>query len=305
MLTRWLKSLGALTLAGFLAGPAPAKSPEAVAAEAAVGNTPAIWTIEKPQGGTITMFGSVHLLPKDKQWRTAALDEALAKADVVVFELDLDAAMAEMQKEIMETGTLPLGVTLTSLMTPDQVATVKKAADKVGVPMAMLEPYKPWFAMLMLMNFWSMAEGLDPNAGVESVLKADAKAQGKAFDFFETAKQQLDLFRNLTDEQAIEAFVIGARDVVEKPDMFKDLLTVWAKGDVEGLDKLMNSSMAETPELAKALLEDRNRNWAEKIEGTFMTDTKNYLIIGGAAHFAGQYSVQTMLREKGIAVTGP
>ena len=40
---------------------------------AAKKDEPAIWTIQKPNGTTITFFGSVHLLPDGEGWRTKAL----------------------------------------------------------------------------------------------------------------------------------------------------------------------------------------------------------------------------------------
>ncbi len=303
MLKKWLRSLGAVALAGFLAGPVLAKSPESAAAEASVGKPP-VWSIEKPDGGTIYMFGSVHMLPKDKEWRSPALEAALEAADVVVFEIDIEKAQSEAMGLMMQ-GMNPPGVTLSSMMTPEQIKTVEAGAAKIGVPMTMLDPMKPWMAFLTLSSMYAVNQGLDPNAGVEMVLKSEASAKGKSFDYLETVAQQIGLFTGLTDAQAIEALVIGARDMIEKPNLFPDLLAAWGRGDVAEIDRLMNASMTETPELAKALLEDRNANWVRKIQDVYMKDGKTYLIVGGAAHFAGEFGVQTLLRAEGVTVVGP
>lgn len=307
----WMRrSIAAAASILFTALPAaadPAAAPAtAPAAEIVEVNTPAIWSIAKPGGGTITMFGSVHLLPTEKQWRTPEFEAALAGADVIVLELD----QAEMQKpEIMtylQTNAInPPGVTLTSLLTPDERKAVEAGAKAIGAALVQLDSFRPWFAALQMTVAFLMQQGMNPNAGVDQIVAAEGKAAGKAFAYFETAREQLDLFIKLPQQDQIAFLVQGAKDMVERPDEMKTMLAAWAKGDVATIDTIMNRALSLNPAMSKALLEDRNRNWANKIESEFMKDGKNYLIVGGAGHFAGPLSVQAMLRARGIEVSGP
>lgn len=295
----------AAALIGALAAPAAlAEAPAATPVTEA--GSPAIWTIEKPNGATITMFGSVHLLPQGQTWRTQALTDAFTKADVVVLEtpiaeMESPELMAYLQQNMMN----PPGTTLSTLLTADEKKTVETASAAVGLPFAMLEPMRPWMAALQMTVAFAMKQGFDPNAGVDKLIEAEAKAAGKGFDYFETAKEQLEIFTTLPSDKEVAFLVLGARDVVARPDELNRLVAAWAKGDVASIDEIMNRGLQDMPELAKLILEDRNARWVSKISDSFMTDDKDYLIVVGAGHLAGDKSVQTMLRAKGVTVTGP
>ncbi len=282
--------------------PPPAPSP---AADVKPGN-PAIWTIEKPNGGTITLFGSVHLLPNNQSWRTEAFTAALAKADVVVFETPIaDMATPEMQQYLASNVMNPPGVTLSTLLNADEKATVEKAAATVGVPFASMEGFRPWFAGLQIALVMIMKQGFDPNSGIDKLVEAEAKTAGKALDYFETGIEQLNIFTTMPADQEKAFLVIGAKEITENPNGLKELVDAWAAGDVARIDLLMNAGIESMPELGKKLLEDRNARWVQKISSTYMADTKNYLIVVGAGHLAGGKSVPAMLRADGITVSGP
>ncbi len=303
MFARLKRGLAATAFALAITTPAMAEAPAPVTMTEA---NQAIWSIAKPGGGTITMFGSVHLLPKDQGWRTPAFTEALAKADVVVFETPIaDMQTPEMMTYLQQNMMNPPGVTLSTLLTAEEKAKVEAAANFVGAPFGALEPFRPWMAALQLAIGSVMKQGYDPNSGVDKLVEAEAKAAGKALDYFETAKEQLDIFVTLPPEEEKAFLVVGAADLVAQPDMMKNLLAAWATGDVATIDKIMNEGIDSSPALGKKLLEDRNAKWVEKITTTYMVDTKNYLIVVGAGHLAGGKSVQAMLRAKGIEVSGP
>ncbi len=301
-----LKRLTAAAAIALASGAALAEAPAPAATAEMKIATPAIWTINKPGGGTITMFGSVHLLPPNLEWRTPAFTEALAKADVVTFEMPLeDATSPEFMTYVQQHMMNPSGVTLSTLLTPEEKTKVEAAAAAVGAPFAMLEQFRPWMAAIQLSMGFVLKEGFDPNSGVDKKIEAEAKAAGKTLDSFETGKDQIDIFINLPPDQEKAFLVIGAAEMVENPHMLGELVDSWAAGDTAKIDEVMNSGIESMPDLGKALLEDRNARWVDKITSVYMNDTKNYLIIVGAAHLAGDKGVPTMLRAKGIEVTGP
>lgn len=305
MFARLKRHVAAAAFALAATTPAFAEAPAAPPVEMKAGN-PAIWSIVKPGGGTVTMFGSVHLLPANQGWRTAAFEDALAKADVVVFEMPLESMNdADLQAYLAQNMMNPPGVTLSTLLTPEEKTEVEAAAKIVGAPFGALEPFRPWMAGLQLAVGFIMKQGFDPNAGVDKIVEAEAKAAGKALDYFETAREQLDIFITMTPDEEKAFLVVGATEMVKNPSQMSELLTSWASGDVAGIDKLMNAGLAATPALGKKLMEDRNAKWVAKITGSFMADTKNYLIVVGAGHLAGDLGVPAMLRAKGIEVAGP
>ncbi len=109
----------------------------------------------------------------------------------------------------------------------------------------------------------------------------------------------------MDEEAQIDFLVLGAEELLERPDELKTLIDAWQRGDVAGIDEMMNRGLADAPEVSKALLADRNARWAQKIQDFYMKDRNSYLIVVGAGHLAGEASVQAMLREAGIEVEGP
>lgn len=295
-----------LTAAAFaLAAITPAIA-EAPAPVQMVAGNPAIWTLTKPNGGTITLFGSVHLLPTAQSWRTPAFTEAFTKADIVVFETAIEGmATPELQTYLAKNSMNPPGVTLSTLLNAEEKATVEKGATAVGIPFAAMEPYRPWLVAIQLGLGFVMKQGFDPNAGVDRAVEAEAKAAGKGLDYFETAMEQLDIFTTMPVDQEKAFLVIGAAEITNTPDSMTELLAAWASGDVASIDRLMNAGIEGMPELGKKLLEDRNAKWVDRITTTYMADSKNYLIVVGAGHLAGDKGVPNMLRDKGITIEGP
>ena len=301
----WRRAAGWIAAAALLTGASVAQT-EAAASATTAKAEPAIWSIEKPNGGTITLFGSVHLLPDGDSWRTAALVAAYKAADVIVLETDLDAMQdSALQAYLAKNALNPPGVTLTTLLTPEQKDAVTKGAAVAGVSFSSMDGFKPWFAALQISVAYAVSQGFSPDQGVDKTIEAEGKADGKAFDYFEKAREQLDLFIELDEKEQIDFLVLGAQEIMEKPDALKKLVDAWARGDVTAIDDLMNEGMEDSPEVAKALLEDRNARWVKKIQDFYMKDKNSYLIIVGAGHLAGDKSVPAKLRDAGIEVAGP
>lgn len=267
---------------------------------------PAIWTIQKPNGTTITLFGSVHLLPDGKEWRTKALKDAYDAADVIVLETDLsEMGNSDVAGYLAKNSLNPPGVTLTKLLSPEQKAMVEKGMEKAGISFSAMESYRPWYSAIQISVAYAVQQGFDPSHGVDKAIEADGKDDGKAFAYFEKVREQLDVFIELPEDEQIASLVLGAQEILDRPDEMERLVTAWATGNVDDIDALMNRGMDGSPGLAKALLEDRNARWVKEIREFFMKDKNSYLIVVGAGHLAGDDSVIAMLRDAGIEVEGP
>jgi uncharacterized protein YbaP (TraB family) len=267
---------------------------------------PAIWTIEKANGETITLFGSVHLLPEGKAWRTDSLAAAYAKADVIVLETDLEAVKERsFQTYITENSLNPSGVTLSSLLSAEEKNLVRKAAARAGVSLSQIERFRPWFAALQISVSYAAAQGFSPGNGVDMLIAEDGRRDDKAFDYLEAAREQLDLFIQLPLDEQVSFLVLGARELADRPDELKRLVDAWMAGDVEAIDRFMNAGLEDAPGVASALLDQRNERWVKKIREFYLKDKNSYLIVVGAGHLAGDDSVQAKLRDLGIEVEGP
>src|SRR3954463_15996224 len=78
---------------------------------------PPMWKVTSGKS-TVYLLGSLHVLPADFTWRTAAIDKAIAAADVFMFETNVDFATAEFHYFVDQQGYLPPGQTLASKLSP-------------------------------------------------------------------------------------------------------------------------------------------------------------------------------------------
>ena len=268
--------------------------------------TPALWTLSD-EDTTIYIFGTVHLLKPELEWRTPEFDAALASIDTLYTEADVlsPAAQAEGQKLVMDLGMLDGGETLTAILDDADEKEVKEALDILGLPMAALDPMEPWMASITLSQVAVMQQGYAPGAGVESVLIGEAEAAGKELAYFETIEEQLNFFANLPDEDQVDFLVASAEAIENEPDMLDRLVAEWAEGDVQGLGEMMADPGAfGSQTVYDVLLVERNRNWIPQIEA-ILEEPGTVMVAVGAGHLAGDDSLITMLRDKGYEVTGP
>ena len=76
---------------------------------------------------------------------------------------------------------------------------------------------------------------------------------------------------------------------------------MWAHGDVEGLAAYNAPEINEEPdEFYQVLLPDRNDRWSQWIQLRLNEEGGKFFVAVGAAHLAGDESVQTFLARDGI-----
>ena len=79
------------------------------------------------------------------------------------------------------------------------------------------------------------------------------------------------------------------------------MLTAWSRGDVQAIARTFNRDLAGSPELAQALIKQRNANWSKWIEQR-MAQPGAIMIAVGAGHLAGNDSVIELLQRDGYRV---
>lgn len=284
--------------------PAAAPAPEKV--ELPTTATPAMWKITKANGATITFLGSVHLLPPNLNFMTPELEAAIGGAEITVTEvLAAELTSPELQTYVLQEGLYPAGTTLQSKMTPEQWAAFEKVCAMLGLPAAGLNQLKPWLATLTLAQMLAARDGYLPTSGVEMVLDGAMGENGKVRLAFETAMEQIGFFIGIEEQVAIESLVTGGQQIMDDPQMLNRLVVAWAAADIARMEELLVTSMKQTPEMGKVMLDDRNARWFARIQSEFMADGNDYFIVVGAAHLIGENSVIDLLRDAGVVVEGP
>jgi uncharacterized protein YbaP (TraB family) len=292
---------------------APVTAREATSTAAA----PALWKIDGPQGD-IYLFGSIHILPNGFQWRRPELEAALAQAQQLVFELDLDEAQdpKTMGALVAKYGFLPPDHSLHKMLAPEHRRKLDEVARSFGMNPLVLDRMRPWLAAVTLSSFaiikqntkpgepLNPAAAMEASAGVDVQLWNWAKTAGKERGVLETTDDQLRIFADLPRDQEVELLIATLDEVTKTPETIDAMISAWKAGDTVALDKSFNADMDSFPILRKAVLHDRHEKWLPQIE-RMMTDGRTHLIVVGTAHLVGKDSVIAMLRAKGVKVDGP
>lgn len=281
------------------AAPAAAAEPRAV--PQAQGSGPALWVI-RDADSTLYLFGTVHVLRPTTAWGSARVDAAFASADDVWFEISNPDDQAALMPLIQQYGVSP-DHQLSHLITTGQLNLLDSAARSIGSNAVRMDVFRPWLAALTLSVAPLTRAGYDPQSGVELTLKARADAAGKPVHGFETIDKQVRILANMPKSEQL-AFLGSTLESFEHATVELDqMVEAWAIGDVAALEAVAVDEMRlESPGLYRALLVERNADWADQIQ-TLLAGSGTVFIAVGAAHLAGDDSVQDILEDRGVAVS--
>lgn len=257
---------------------------------------PALWQVSDADT-TIYLFGTVHALPKDKQWFDARIERAWDASDEFVTEIDVTQVGASGQA-LAAAATLPAGQNLRQLMTPENRQQFEEAMVALGLPVEAFDTVDPWYASITMSLLPLLRTGYSPDSGVEQNL--GGKVGTKKRDALETVQDQVNLFDKMPLDAQL-AFLDQTVEALPEASVSLDqMVGEWAEGDAAELAKLMNSELSN-PILRDRLLIQRNANWAVWLDNRLKAPGTVFVAVG-AGHLAGSGSVQDKLRKRGIKV---
>ncbi|MEM1173958.1 MAG: TraB/GumN family protein [Pseudomonadota bacterium] len=264
---------------------------------------PPLWKISD-DNNTVYLFGTFHLLPEDADWQSEAVIAAMQDATITVTEADTlsPEAMQGMQALVVQYGLNPPGTTLSQVLGPDRAASLFEIAGAYGVPSGMLEPLKPWLALLSVTQAAYVANGLNPELGVEKILNDMAVEQGDSIEFLETVERQIKALAALDGEIANDFVDVSLDEFDELQSQLKVGLDAWLSGDTAALDESMIAAVRdESPMAFDLIFVQRNREWIERITAYLDGDADTFIAVG-TGHLVGDDSVIDMLEDAGIEV---
>lgn len=282
------RATGALAALALLGAAAPA------AAE------PGLWAI-RDADSTIYIFGTVHVLKPDTQWRSPKIAKALAESQELVIEVTGMDDPAAAQPMLMKYGMDPAGSTLAKLSEADR-ARMTAAAQAAGLPIQAVDKMRPWLAALTLTIAPVIKAGYDPQSGVEMVLTREAKAAGKPIGSLETMEQQVRFFADMKPETELALLRSTLDQVADGPARLDKMVAAWAAGDETGLEaEFVTEVRNQSPELYQTVVVGRNRDWADQLKKRLDGKGVSFVAVG-AGHLVGPDSVQRELEKRGVKV---
>jgi uncharacterized protein len=261
---------------------------------------PALWKVSSEKG-TAWLFGSVHLLPPEAAWQTAALDAAINEADALVLEvsgLDDTQAVANIFAQMGVSGGEP---TLASRVDTKLHPVLDELDEAIPGPRKVLDHMESWAAALTLASAMSADLGLSQKAGVERVLTTRFRADEKPITGLETISQQFGYFDQLPERDQRAMLNAVLRSEATNGATYQKLLDAWLDGRADAVLDGADNGFLASPAIREAVLDRRNRDWTIKI-GAMLDKGDTVLVAVGAGHLAGKGGLPELLRAEGYTV---
>lgn len=289
---RWMGT-GIMFALALFATPAQAEEPTAAATHSHF-----LWQIDSPTN-TVYLLGSIHFLSAEHYPLPTVMQEAFEASEVVVFEADLGTEVTtEVSTLMLEKAQPEPGEALGEVLSETTYDLAASTAADMGLPMALFDPFEPWFYAISISSLQLINLGFAPSYGIDQHFYERAQTTGKSMLFLETVEQQLDFFDQLSiDEQRqFTQQTLDELDVIESS--FQEMVSAWSAGDREDLSDILLTSFASYPQMQQIFLSDRNHAWIPQIQ-TFLQDDEDYLVIVGALHLVGPDNVIALLEQQG------
>jgi uncharacterized protein YbaP (TraB family) len=253
----------------------------------------------------LLIFGSIHVLPPGLDWRPAALDAALRRAEDLWFEIPLGAeAERDTARLAAELGVLAPDGSLFRLLAPADAARLARVAQDYGVDRAALDRLEPWLAEIALAGAAYRRAGADAAFGVEQVLNGAATptAPRRAL---ETAAEQLDIFDQAPMNDQLASLNQTVVELDRNPEAYIALVRAWLAGDVAGLQREAVEPLRQaSPRLFQRLVTERNARWTRTLDARLKGRGRTVVVVG-VGHLVGEDGLPQRLRALGYSVTGP
>lgn len=227
----------------------------------------AIWAV-RDQDSTVILFGTIHVMKPETEWRLPRFDAAFNGADTLILEVENPEDQGAVLPLIQAHGLSP-DRPLSSLLSAKDLSRLDTSAKSVGLSAAQLEPLRPWLASLSLATAPLRRAGYDPASGIDPILRAEALAAGMTIAGLETLDQQVRLLAGFPEDGQLAYLMRSLDDFDDGAAQLERLVEAWLAGDVAAIDRIGVRPMRVVGErVYQALLVERNRVWAEHISAT-------------------------------------
>jgi uncharacterized protein len=259
---------------------------------------PAFWQVTGPKGEQAWLLGTIHALPRPAAWRSPEIDQALARADSIVVEVDLLADQRGAAQTYAQLANSPGLPPLTDRVEPALRGALAARLKRAELSEGDFAETETWAAALQLAR-----AGAAPDAAENGIDRAVLRLAGaRRVIELEGAAGQLGLFDALPEAEQRDLLGAVLRESDASGEESGDLLQAWRTGDFAKIEAESHRGLLADPELRAALFTERNRAWAERIAAELAAGRRIFVAVG-AAHMAGDDGLAAMLRAQGFIVT--
>jgi len=262
------------------------------------------------------IVGTYHLAPSSFADSIPGMKTAIEGTQQVCGELDLmDAFKPENTARLMKARMLPEGVTLSSLLTAEQLERLNALLLEVmGSNLkdeafaAQVENITPvaLSTTLSLTAYMKEMPSFNPMDLIDNYFQTLALQNDKSVKGFETVDFQMGVLYDVPLEKQVDDLMCLVDNFEEAQKMANRITTSYFTQNLQQIDEVLEEesemNCGTTEEDEETLIYNRNRNWVEMMPE--MMDEQPTLFVVGAAHLCGEKGVLKLLEEAGYTVEG-
>lgn len=261
---------------------------------------PPFWAV-RDADSTLYLFGTMHVLTPEADWRTPVFDRAVRESAALWFEMDAEIAPDAVAKLLIQFG-VDRETPLAAKVSPATMTALRGALKDQPALLAMAEQMQPWAAAMVVQVLPMIEAGMTMQSGADSTLTREGKAGGKTLRYFETAEAQLRFFSELPPAVQVQ-FLEDSLETVGASD--EDQLAMqkaWIDGDLDRLaPELLDQMRLERRPLYDALVRRRNAAWVTVLERE-LAGQGVAMVNVGALHMVGDDGLVAQLKARGFEV---
>lgn len=262
------------------------------------------------------IVGTYHLAPSSFADSIPGMKTAIEGTQQVCGELDLmDAFKPENTARMMKARMLPEGVTLSSLLTAEQLERLNALLLEVmGSNLkdeafaAQVENITPvaLSTTLSLTAYMKEMPSFNPMDLIDNYFQTLALQNDKSVKGFETVDFQMGVLYDVPLEKQVDNLMCLVDNFEEAQKMANRITTSYFTQNLQQIDEVLEEesemNCGTTEEDEETLIYNRNRNWVEMMPE--MMAEQPTLFVVGAAHLCGEKGVLKLLEGAGYTVEG-
>lgn len=248
------------------------------------------------------LFGTHHLIEKEKIVNFDCLLNKIRQVDVVIGEMEM-SEMTGMNIKMMQASVMK-DTTMLDLLNEEEYQIVdKELRATVGAGLDRLGKIKP----MVLGSLYSIMQYMQhhhlkklPEA-VDIIFQKSAKKYKKEIMGFETLEQQIDILYNSISLKRQAKILVD--DIKNKEENLKELDLInnaYITGDLACLETIYLNDDVMSDEEDQLLHEQRNDNWIKQLSK--ILPHRSCFIAVGCMHLVGESGLINQLRKAGYTV---
>lgn len=264
---------------------------------------PAFWEVRKGDS-VLYLMGSMHFGHPDFYPMPKTIEDAFAKADRLVVEVNLLNLSPQAAQIVFKHGGLQQGQTLKDVISPSTYRLLQNHVQKTNVPINAFHRFQPWYVTLLLVETEIRKTELQQQLGVDLYFLKKASGTEKPIDELETLESQLSLFSTFSLKEQERFLRQTLQDLQNGRDYLTKMAEAWRQGNVGVLERTLIEpfrAQKDSQQLFDRMFTRRNKKMVSAVERYLQKGQRVFLVVG-VGHMLGDDGIVSLLQRRGIQV---